>query len=99
MRTDHHLPDQSPGADPVITTALRDTYAPPTDAAYWQGLHERVMARLGETPVVAWWNVLSEWRMIGAVAAAEGPLPEALEYVIAAPEVDQPSGSGESPRR
>ena len=33
------------------------------------GLEQRVMSRLNESPVVAWWSVLSEWRTAGAIAA------------------------------
>lgn len=60
---------RSPGDDPAVTALLRAAYAAPREEGYWQGLEQRVMARLSESPVVAWWSVLSEWRTAGAVAA------------------------------
>jgi hypothetical protein len=61
--------DRSAGGDPDVTALLRAAYAAPRDDNYWQGLEQRVMARLTESPVVAWWSVLSEWRTAGAIAA------------------------------
>ncbi len=66
MRTDN---ERSAGADADVTAVLRTVYASPRDEGYWQGLEQRVMARLNEAPVVAWWSVLSEWRTAGAIAA------------------------------
>jgi len=60
---------RSAGADAEITALLRTAYAAPGDDGYWQSLEQRVMARLNESPVVAWWAVLSEWRTAGAIAA------------------------------
>ena len=65
-RTDN---ERSAGADADVTALLRAVYAAPRDEGYWQGLEQRVMSRLNETPVVAWWSVLSEWRTAGAIAA------------------------------
>lgn len=61
--------ERSSGADPEISALLRAAYAAPRDDAYWHGLEQRVLARLGESPVVAWWSVMAEWRTAGAVAA------------------------------
>ncbi|MEI6740614.1 MAG: hypothetical protein WCK74_09915 [Gemmatimonadaceae bacterium] len=61
--------DRSAGADPALSALLRSAYAPPAEDAYWERLEQRVLARLSDTPVTAWWNVLSEWRLIGAAAA------------------------------
>ncbi len=61
--------ERSAGADPDVTALLRAAYAAPRDEGYWQGLEQRVLSRLNESPVVAWWSVLSEWRTAGAVAA------------------------------
>ena len=61
--------DRSAGADPDVTARLRTAYAAPRDEGYWLGLEQRVMARINESPVVAWWSVLAEWRTAGAVAA------------------------------
>lgn len=60
---------RSAGADIEITSLLRSAYAAPGDEGYWESLEQRVMARLNESPVVAWWAVLSEWRTAGAIAA------------------------------
>jgi hypothetical protein len=65
-RTDN---ERSAGADADVTALLRAAYAAPRDEGYWQGLEQRVMSRLNESPVVAWWSVLSEWRTAGAIAA------------------------------
>ncbi len=61
--------ERSAGADPAISALLRAAYAAPREDGYWQGLEQRVMARLNESPVVAWWSVMAEWRTAGAVAA------------------------------
>lgn len=62
--------ERSPGADPSVTMLLRAAYAPPADEHYWEGLQERILARLGEAEQpVAWWSVLSEWRTAGMIAA------------------------------
>jgi len=61
--------ERSTGADPDVTALLRAAYAAPRDDSYWQGLEQRVMSRLNDSPVVAWWSVLSEWRTAGMVAA------------------------------
>lgn len=61
--------ERSVGDDPAMTALLRAAYAAPLDEGYWQGLEQRVMSRLHESPVVAWWSVLSEWRTAGAIAA------------------------------
>jgi len=65
-RTDN---ERSAGADPNVTALLRAAYAAPQDQGYWHGLEQRVMSRLNESPVVAWWSVLPEWRTAGAIAA------------------------------
>ena len=61
--------ERSMGADADVTALLRSVYAAPRDEGYWHGLEQRVMSRLNESPVVAWWSVLSEWRTAGAIAA------------------------------
>lgn len=61
--------ERSAGADPDVTALLRAAYAAPRHEGYWDGLEQRVMARLNDSPVVAWWAVLSEWRTAGAIAA------------------------------
>ncbi len=53
--------------DPGITRALRQLYAPPTDAGYWRGLERRIMARVAEAP--SWWEPFGAWVRAGFVAA------------------------------
>jgi hypothetical protein len=65
-RTDN---ERSAGDDADVTALLRAVYAAPRHEGYWEGLEQRVMSRLNESPVVAWWSVLSEWRTAGAIAA------------------------------
>ena len=60
---------RSAGADADVTALLRAAYAAPRDEGYWEALEQRVMSRLNESPVVAWWAVMSEWRTAGAIAA------------------------------
>jgi hypothetical protein len=61
--------ERSAGADPELTSLLRAAYTAPDDDSYWQQLEQRVMSRISESPVVAWWAVLSEWRTAGMIAA------------------------------
>jgi len=61
--------ERSAGADADVTALLSAAYAAPRDEGYWDSLEQRVMSRLNDSPVVAWWAVLSEWRMAGAIAA------------------------------
>jgi hypothetical protein len=71
-RTD--LPPGDEG-DARITQLLRDTYAAPTDGAYWEGLEARIMAyiathRLEALIPVNWWSDLASWAAPGLAAAA-----------------------------
>ena len=61
--------ERSAGADPDVTAQLRAAYMAPVDARYWRGLEQRIMTRLNESSVVAWWSILAEWRTAGAIAA------------------------------
>jgi len=62
---DHPLPDD-------ILQATRALYAPPTDAAYWNSLESRIMARVTESSTAnkEWWQVLHGWSRVGLAAAA-----------------------------
>ena len=60
--------ERSPGADPAVTMLLRAAYAPPEEE-FWGGFEKRIMERLGDAPVTAWWSVFSEWRTAGVIAA------------------------------
>jgi anti-sigma-K factor RskA len=67
------MADRSPITDPELATALRASYAAPTDEGYWAGLEDRIMARIRQVEApLEWWNVLAEWRVArvaGLVAA------------------------------
>jgi hypothetical protein len=40
---------QRDGDDPALTHMLRNTYAAPTDSAYWAGLEQRVVSHVEQT--------------------------------------------------
>jgi hypothetical protein len=65
------------GGDDEITRELRALYAPPADAAYWEGLEARILRRLRE-PALEWWTVLSGWARLGAAAAVIAALAAGL---------------------
>jgi hypothetical protein len=57
------------GQDDEATGALRAAYAAPADAAYWEGLHRRIV----DYVIAAeggWWTGLRAWRPLGFAAAA-----------------------------
>jgi hypothetical protein len=56
--------------DDELTRALRELYAPPADAAYWNLLEQRILARLeaGDTEY-EWWSVPATWLRVGLIAA------------------------------
>lgn len=56
--------------DGELTGGLRRIYAAPSDESYWRALEARIMARLSEAPVVAWWDELDQWVRPALVAAA-----------------------------
>jgi hypothetical protein len=53
--------------DDELTRELRAIYAAPTDAAWWAGLEQRVLARIDA--VDEWWTVPERWLRAGLVAA------------------------------
>ena len=70
-RSDLRLEDEG---DAKITEMLRDIYAPPAEAAYWDGLETRIMSyvkshRQALIPV-NWWSDLANWAAPGLAAAA-----------------------------
>jgi hypothetical protein len=71
-RTDLRPADEG---DAQVTKLLRDTYAAPADAAYWEGLEARIMAyiavhRPDSLIPVNWWADLASWAAPGLAAAA-----------------------------
>ncbi len=71
--------------DPAVTLQLRSMLRPPADAAYWEGLEERIMARVladdaagagsrrtsgSRAAIGGWWEPFAQWRRVGGVLAA-----------------------------
>ncbi len=71
--------------DPAVTLQLRSLLRPPADAAYWDGLEERIMSRIrrddattpqprtitgGFAAIGGWWEPFAQWRRIGGAVAA-----------------------------
>lgn len=69
MNDDIMLFDPDRHDDDDALRALRARYAAPDDAAYWDGLHRRIMSY-----VVAadggWWTAFGSWKRLGLVAAS-----------------------------
>lgn len=55
---------------PVAHSLLRDMYAAPSEAGYWERLEARIMARVRQEGHAAWWNYVADWRRAGVAAAA-----------------------------
>jgi hypothetical protein len=62
------------GLDEGVIAALRDIYAAPADAGYWDSLESRIVARVragvGNARDAAWYSVLAHWAGPGLAAAA-----------------------------
>jgi len=56
--------------DEQITNGLRQLYAAPSGDAYWRDLEARILSRLTEPEVIAWWDELDRWVRPALVAAA-----------------------------
>ncbi|MEJ7810391.1 MAG: hypothetical protein WKG32_08250 [Gemmatimonadaceae bacterium] len=57
------------GRDDDLTRALREMYAPPSDAGYWDAMEARIMAHIS-AEADAWWQPFRGWVRSGIVAAA-----------------------------
>ena len=56
--------------DDELIRALRELYAPPSDAAYWNVLEQRILARLEQgDSAYPWWSVPAAWLRVGLIAA------------------------------
>ena len=69
MNHELHFPDQAP--DRQVAGALQPLLAPPVDdAAYWDGLHRRIMARVATAGSPAtWWVISPNMARAGLIAA------------------------------
>ena len=80
MRKDRITHRRTPeGPDPAVTELLREAHRPPADPRYWEGLEARIMARVrsARNRAVAhaeWWQVMNDWRRLGAWAAGVAAL-------------------------
>lgn len=67
------------GREDAVTAGLRALYAAPADAAYWQRLEARILARVAEAE--DWWQPFTEWLRVGMVAAGVAALLAGLALV------------------
>ena len=62
------------GRDEELALLLRPLYEAPEADEYWNGLHARIMDRVGGAGAVSapaeWWHELNRWSRMGAAAAA-----------------------------
>ena len=66
--------DNEDGPDAELTKALREIYAAPADASYWEGLEQQIMSYVRDRGAavipVNWWSDLASWAGPGLAAAA-----------------------------
>lgn len=66
--------DNEEGPDAELTKALREIYAPPAAASYWDGLEQQIMSYVRDRSAtvipVNWWSDLASWAGPGLAAAA-----------------------------
>jgi anti-sigma-K factor RskA len=55
---------------PAAQSLLRDMYAAPSEAGYWERLEARILARVRQEGRAAWWSYVADWRRAGVAAAA-----------------------------
>lgn len=55
---------------PAAQSLLRDIYAAPSEAGYWDRLEARIMARVRQEGRAVWWGYFADWRRAGLAAAA-----------------------------
>lgn len=67
--TDDIIPFDAHRNDDDTIRELGAMYAPPGDAAYWDGLHARIMGYVLASES-AWWTAFGNWKRLGLAAAA-----------------------------
>lgn len=66
----NHFSDRD-SLDESLKSLIREAYAPPGGEAYWTGLEQRIMSRVGgDTADTPWWSVLAPYARPALVAAA-----------------------------
>ena len=61
-------PDRHDDDDEALR-ALRAMYAAPDNAAYWDGLHRRIMGYVTAAEG-GWWTAFGSWKRLGVIAAS-----------------------------
>ena len=61
-------PDRHDEDDDALR-ALRAMYSAPGEAAYWDGLHRRILAYVAAAEG-GWWTAFRSWKRLGIVAAS-----------------------------
>ncbi|MGQ0765387.1 MAG: hypothetical protein ACT4OZ_06945 [Gemmatimonadota bacterium] len=56
--------------DEAAGRALTSHYAAPSERSYWEGLEQRIMARIRSEVDRAWWSHFPGWIRMGIAAAA-----------------------------
>jgi hypothetical protein len=69
MTDDIMLFDPERHDDDDALRALRAMYAAPDDAAYWDGLHRRILSYVAGAEG-GWWTAFASWKRLGLVAAS-----------------------------
>ena len=69
MSDDIILFDPDRHDDEDTLRALRAMYAAPDDAAYWTGLHRRILSYVAAAEG-GWWTAFGSWKRLGLVAAS-----------------------------
>ena len=66
--------DNEDGPDAELTKALREIYAAPAAASYWDGFEQQIMSYVRDRGAavipVNWWSDLASWAGPGLAAAA-----------------------------
>ena len=69
MSDDIILFDPDRHDDDDALRALRAMYTAPADAAYWDGLHRRILGYVTAAEG-GWWTAFGSWKRLGLVAAS-----------------------------
>jgi hypothetical protein len=69
---------------PAAQSLLRDMYAAPSEAGYWERLEARILARVRQEGRAAWWSYVADWRRAGVGGEADAHLLVGLPFFPAA---------------
>lgn len=71
MSNQLQFPGRADVPDERFGRLIRPLYEAPSEGAYWDDLHARILRRVrtaAPDEIVEWWMVLSRWARVGAVA-------------------------------